>query len=272
MLGAALPRIEHALADALADLIGARPQVACAKVERTTAARLHKLVDAVAVNCLLAEAGTELVVVSLGHADALMLTDQVFGGSGARPGVRPERLSASADRVAGRLVPLVGQALASVFDRGEPLQPAIRSDVLGKLVSASDPGEFFLLAVTVSRDGQGDWGMRLILRPEQAARMMQGALHTGGSSRNGDAGNPEANRLPDVAMPLTAVLGEIRAPVARLARLAPGDILPLAISGQARLRIAEIEIARGQIGAADGQLALRLTHIAWTEKGHGNDG
>nr|WP_301332498.1 FliM/FliN family flagellar motor C-terminal domain-containing protein [Parerythrobacter lacustris] len=73
-------------------------------------------------------------------------------------------------------------------------------------------------------------------------------------------------------MPLTAVLGEIRAPVARLARLAPGDVLPLAISGQARLRVGGIEIARGQIGATDGQLALRLTHIAWTEKRHGHDG
>lgn len=271
-LGAALPRIEHGLADALADLIGARPKVACAKVERTSAARLHKLVDAVAVNCMLAEAGTELAVLSLGHSDALMLTDQVFGGPGARVGLRPERLSGAADRIAGRLVQLVGEALASAFDRSEPLQPAAHSEVLGKFVSASDPGEFFLLAVTVSRGGQGDWGLRLILRPEQAARLLRGAPRPGGPAPGGDSESPETGRFAEVAMPLTAVVAEIRAPVARIARLAPGDVLPLATSGQARLRIEEVDIARGQIGAADGQLALRLTHIAWTEKRHGNDG
>lgn len=272
MLGATLQRIEPALADALADLIGTRPQVTCAKVDRTSAARLHKLVDAVAVNCVLADGDSGLVVLSLGHVDALMLTDQVFGGSGARPGVRPERLSGSADRVAERLFPLVGEALAGAFERGDPLKPSARCDVLGKLVSASDPGEFFLLAVTVSRDGQADWGMRLILRPEQAARLLQGARRGGGSSRSGDPEGPEAHTMPDVTMPLTAVLGEIRAPVARIAGLAPGDVLPLAVSGQARLRIGEIEIARGQIGVTDGQFALRLTQVGWTGKGPENDG
>ena len=126
-------------------------------------------------------------------------------------------------------------------------------------------------SASVARAGQGEWQLLLILRHDHAARLLDGNSAPAVSRDRGDRRHPDAAPFDGLAMPLTAVLAEMRVPVSRVSRLAPGDVLPLAITGQARLRIAGTEIGRGQIGTSDGALALRLTQLAWNAKGIEND-
>lgn len=269
-LGTAIPRVEQALAEALTELLGARPEVTCGKLERTGAARLHKLVDAVALNCALGTGDARLLVLSIAHADVMAVTDQVFGGAGERSATRPDRLSGAAELVARRLEAAVGEALDSAFELPAALQPAMRSEVLGRFVSAADTGEFLLLTASVARGGEGGWTMRLMLRPEQAAVLLQAGGMSSSQGQNGPR-RPDETPFAGLALPLTAVLAELRMPLAQLSRLAVGDVLPLPTAGLARLKLAENEIARGEIGSREGLLALRLTRIAWMEQGNHDD-
>lgn len=68
--------------------------------------------------------------------------------------------------------------------------------------------------------------------------------------------------LLEVPIPLRAVLAEPVAPLGALARLAPGDTLPIMVGDDVRLLAGAWPIAGGTLGAARGLAALQLTRIA----------
>lgn len=263
-LAAGARRLRLVLADALRPLLGGElAAVQCSKVERVAAPRLHKMIDPVAVNLLLEEPGGAQVMVSLSYADALVLTDQVFGGRGEAPALVPERLPAATDLTIVRLADALGDALGKTFERGSPLKLTLRSDVLGKLVRARDEEQFLTLRCEVTLEGRTPWEVLLVLRQHQAQALLADGARTG-ATRPAVAGGANPLDAPFAEMPLdlVAVLAEMRMPVARLSSLKPGDVIPLAISGEVPLRFDKVVIARGQAGTIDGTLALRLTRLA----------
>ena len=72
---------------------------------------------------------------------------------------------------------------------------------------------------------------------------------------------------------LWLMLARMALPVSRISDLRPGDTIPLALGRSVALKLADTEIARGEVGACNGALALRLTSIAWNSpsKGPHND-
>lgn len=267
LLAGAAGRLEKALADDLATLLGGdRPQVTCGKVERAAAPRLHKMIDPVAVNWLFADpAGGELLV-SLGLGGALALTDVVFGGPGAVPAVLPERLPKSTDLALARAADAVALSLGKALERDGALVLAARHDVLGKLVPARDEETFLTLRVQVVQGTGAPVDLLLVLRLSQAARVLaEGAVIA-------PAVKPEADYaatnepFASVPLPLVAVLAEIRLPVRRITALKAGDIIALPMPRDVPLTLGGKTIARGQAGSADGQMALRITSTGWTKK------
>lgn len=270
-LATAAPRLQLALAEALRPLLGGeKAAVTCGKVEKMAAPRLHKLIDAVAVNLLLEDSGGAQVLASLDYPGALVLTDQVFGGRGEAPSQLPERLPAATDLTMARLADALGSALGTAFDRAQPLALAARSDVLGKLVRARDEDMFLTLRCEVTLEGRTGWGVQLVLRQSQAALLL---------SEHAPAKRPAApppgqglaDPFADVPLDLVAVLAEMQVPVSRISALRPGDILPLAIPSQIPLRLDRVTLAHGQAGTSDGVLALRLTRISTSHEGPTND-
>ena len=266
-LAAVAPRLEQALAEDLAALLGGdRPQVTCGKVERAAAPRLHKMIDAVAVNWQFADSAGGELIVSLGMGGALALTDMVFGGPGAVPAVLPERLPKSTDLALARATESVGSALGRALERDAAFALQTRCDVLGKLVPARDEETFLTLRAQVVQGSGTPVDLLLVLRLSQAPRVLaEGAVAAPAVRPTADyaaASEPFAS----VPLPLVAVLAEIRLPVRRIAALKAGDIIALPIPRDVPLRLDAKEIARGQAGSADGQMALRITSTGWTMK------
>lgn len=273
-LTAAMPRLMQALAGELQALLGEdRPTVTCEKVEKLAAQKLHKIIAPVAVNFRLDDIAGGQVLASLDFASALVLTDQLFGGTGHVPAVIPERLPASADLTLTRFAASLGTAIGAALERPEPLVPGLRSDVLGKIVPAREAEQLFMLRCDVAQEGRGSWDMLLVIRESHVARLLaEGGAARAKGRQPGDRRRPDAAPFGKMPMPLTAVLSEMTLPVSRISALKPGDTIPLAISGQVPLRLSGVEIARGQVGQADGSMALRLTRIAWNEKDQNHDG
>ncbi len=270
-LAAAAPRLEGVLADELAALLGGdRPQVTCGKVERAAAPRLHKMIDPVAVNWLFADAAGGELLVSLGLGGALALTDMVFGGPGAVPAVLPERLPKSTDLALARAADAIGLALGKVLERDGALAVAARHDVLGKLVPARDDETFFTLRAQVVQGGGAPVDLLVVLRLSHAARVLAEGSVPAPVMQPTAAYAAASEPFASVPLPLVAVLAEVRLPVRRIAALKAGDIIALPMPRDVPLKLGTKEIARGQAGSADGQLALRITSTGMTIKDKSN--
>lgn len=264
-------RLESALSEELADLLGsARATVRCGKVEKTTAARLHKIVEPVAANFLLDAGSGAQIVASLDYHAAMVLTDQVFGGEGDWSADRPEVLPVSADLTLQRLGPALGGALASLFGEPAAMTLSARSAELGKFVPAVDGDTYLLLSADIAVGESQPWRVLLVLREAHAALLLEERDAAPGRGEAGDRRRPDAKPFADVPLPLTAVLARMQFPVSRIAGMRPGDTIPLALARDVSLLLAETEIARGEVGAHDGALALRLTSIAWNSPVKGN--
>ncbi|MFC3098911.1 FliM/FliN family flagellar motor switch protein [Alteraurantiacibacter palmitatis] len=275
MLAAAAPRLRLALAESLRPLLGGeKAQVECSKVEKIAAPRLHKMIDPVAVNLLLEDAGGAQMLASLDYAGALVLTDQVFGGRGDAPGVLPDRLPAATDLTMARLAAALGEALAGALERPQPLRLAARSEVLGKLVRARDDDMFLALRCEVALPGRNPWAVQLVMRLSQAALLLvEGARAPRPVDAAADVPVQSLDApFADLPLELVAVLAEMSVPVSRISALRPGDTIPLAIPANIPLYLDRVAIAHGQAGSADGVLALRLTRLTHSQtEGHTHD-
>lgn len=267
MLADAAPRLSRMLAEALAPLLGdERPEISFGKVERLIPAKLHKIIDPVAVNHLLADESGATLLASIGFGSALALTDLVFGGAGDAPAALPERLPRATDLVLARFADAIGEGLGKGLERPAALKPAMRSDVLGKLVPARGEEIFLTTRCAIQHADRKPWELIIALRQTQAARLLDGEAR--GASPRPAATRRSADAAPfgQLPMQLRAVLAEMLVPVSRISALRPGDTLPLTIARDVPLLLGDAEIARGQVGAADGMLALKLNSTALTMK------
>ncbi|TIX51535.1 FliM/FliN family flagellar motor C-terminal domain-containing protein [Alteraurantiacibacter aquimixticola] len=272
-LGEMSGRLCQSLEEELERLLGGeRPTVSCPKVDKANAAKLHKLVNTVAVNFLLADGQGGQVLASLNFPAALTLTDQVFGGSGTVTGAIPERLPSSCDLALVRLGKALGDALGQAFGREAPFALAAESRVLAKLVSTKDEEPLLMLACDVAREGCANWELMLTIRQSDAACLLSDEARKPRAAKGSGKANAGAAPFAAIPLPLTAQLARIEVPVAKISTLKPGDTLPLTLAASVPLRLGDTEIARGQVGASDGALALRITSMAWEKKGTSNDG
>jgi flagellar motor switch protein FliM len=163
-------------------------------------------------------------------------------------------------------------ALSHAFELATPLAVTGRSEVLGKFISARDNDTFLALRAEVAVGEGKPWGLLLVWRQAEAAALLderQGS--TPAPHGAGDRRRPDAKPFADVPLPLNAVLARINVPVSRISAMQPGDTIPLALGRNVALRLADREIARGEVGACDGALALRLTSIAWNSPVKGQE-
>ncbi|HAN88108.1 MAG TPA: flagellar motor switch protein FliM, partial [Erythrobacter sp.] len=71
--------------------------------------------------------------------------------------------------------------------------------------------------------------------------------------------------IADVALPLRAVLVDVPMSIARLASLAPGAVIPVAVNRNVPLLIGDLTIAHGCVGELDDRVALELNQTSLSE-------
>lgn len=251
-------RLGYALGPALAHVIGGKPPRITVTPPRTcTIAGLG--IAALAANCLLA-VGTAAspVLVSVGASAVLRLVDRAYGGRGVAPEPLPEAFPVSAELMIPRLENAVAAALAAALDLGaNAVRPLRRHSSLARLEPFASATELSMHVVTVSEPGSSDWTL-IVATPLDALPALLGD-ETSRPAAPAAPASPDDAPFADVPLNLRAVIVDMRLPVATLARLAPGTLLPVAVARQVPLKVGERTIAHGAIGALDDRVALQLT-------------
>lgn len=132
--------------------------------------------------------------------------------------------------------------------------PAPGAKALALSLSAPD---YRIFDLTLDIEGGRAQGLlRLVLADRQKERAAGPA-----KAGRGTAACPKRSPLLDVPAELTAVLGTVRMPLARIGALRPGDLLPLAqerLDGTVLRTPGAGAIARGQLGRVGAHRAVRL--------------
>ncbi|WP_379551847.1 FliM/FliN family flagellar motor switch protein [Qipengyuania sp. DGS5-3] len=256
-------------------LIGAKPLTSFGEASKQTVHSLMQEIGTTATNFAVAVPGTAVkLLLSFDNATAISLTDRLFGGTGKVDaeieGSAPAKLSLSATLALERIVDVFASAAAEQMEtpvggdeRAEERASAVHFDSDETRITGFPRGEDCLAwTFTIAQEGFDDWGGRLAVLESaliaaggsgNAADETQAPLSFGAAARQ--------HPFEDVPLELTAILAEMRLPIARVYALARGDILPLAPRRNVPLKMGQETIGHGSIGALDERVALQLTGV-----------
>ncbi len=99
-------------------------------------------------------------------------------------------------------------------------------------------------------------------------------FHAGDAASDAEAREELPGHLAEVAVELTALLGETEVPLAELLALEEGDVIPLGVPGDTTLAITidGCQVARARLGTSEGRFAIALTEEISGSGGSGSDG
>lgn len=256
-------RLAEALPVALAPWHGSiPPAITCGAVHRSSVRDLEGAIGALAANSLLAAAPADHpVLLSIGAPAVFSLIDRAFGGRGAVPDPLPAGFPASCEMLVQRIERLLAERIAVALD-GHDIRPLRRDNNFARLAPFAPDTSVAVLDFAVTGDrALENWCFTLAASPAAL-----GALFADGGAARGSvpptAANPAAEPFGDVPLHLCAVLVECDVPVATLAALEIGSILPVAVSRRVPLRIGTRTIAHGTVGELDDRAALQISSIA----------
>lgn len=254
-------RIGERLADELPALLqpmlGKRIRVVADEAETQKASWLMRKIGRTSASYAVRLGTGPGLLISFDLATADRLTDRLFGGAGLAGTDEPDVLPLSASMALERIVIAVA---AAIHPSGE--SEITRGTDVAKLAPFSRKEDCLCWTMTIQQDGHEDWSY-CFAAPLAAIEHL--------CMDPGDAADPVPRPLAETArdpafatlpLPLTAVLAETRLPLARLAELRPGDVIPLSLQREVPLRIGRDTIAHGSVGTVDDRVALQLTRIA----------
>jgi len=227
-------------------------------------------IGAVAANSLLrcGEAEGAGVLLSLDHATALALAERAFGGEGRVGEPREEPLPRSALLMSDEAARAIAQALArarlgetegtggAVAAQGEVI---LRSESAARLRALDPAGECAFVTLRLANREGCVWSACLAAPREVFEQQLLPAPDNRAAAP-GEAGKAAAI-FGAIPLNLCAVLAELDLTLGELARLAPGDLLPLAMPSAVPLRVGETLVGHGSIGTLDDRMALRFTRL-----------
>lgn len=256
MLARTGERLARALRPLLAPLMGGRQPVTRAALDAP------ELPGLAAHSLLLSEGQAVPLLVSVEGAAILALTDRAFGGPGEVPKALPAELPMAADLMAARIEGLVAQALAAALDRPAGAIESLRRDAsLAQLAPFPDDIALSRIGVTVEEPGQTPWAITVTL-PSASLAALFGAGETPATRRSAAPYQPTDLPFADLPLPVRAVMAEVELPVAAVAALAVGQVLPVAVARIVPLQVSGRIIARGTVGAVDDRVAVQITRLA----------
>jgi flagellar motor switch protein FliM len=255
-------RIAKALPGALAPLIGdVRLEIARTAPQSTTFADYELYSSPLAANCLLgAGASHAPFLVVIDAAAVFSLVDRAFGGAGLPPETMPRAFPLAAEFAIERLETLLGIAIATALGgKAEAIRPLRRDGDLAQLAPFAGDTPLAVLSLKIEEATRATWTIDLVFP--------LGTLETLFAS--GDQPTPRMHTVPRVPNPhaepfatlplhLSAVLVDMALPLSALSHLEVGHVLPVMVARRVPLRIGDLTVAHGSIGAADERVAIQI--------------
>lgn len=249
------------LCPAFARLLGSEAIVALAEAPvEIGSADLAEATGPLAANTLFSFGPPDAVVLaSIDGESMLRLVDRAFGGRGDAPGPLPAAFPLSAELMIQRTADLLGRALGEALGR-DALSPVRSDSNLADLAPFPAGSRLYLMRIELREDQRAPLRLCVALQHGQLGALF--GHHETALRRTLARADPAAAPFADVPLPLTATLVEMALPLAALARLEPGTVLPVAVTRAVPLAIAGTVLARGTVGAQDDRIALKLTQLA----------
>lgn len=214
-------------------------------------------------------AGGAALLMSVDHAAALALTDRAYGGTGEVPDPLPEKLPLSADLTLRQLEAACRNGLERVFAASGTAAPTLSrcGGDLRRLDPFRGTAECIHFDLTVTGEEQDPWTFVVAASLPDMQIMTECTLLAATAGQGSEASqasphDPRGVPFGDIPLQAVAVIAEMTLPLARLAALVPGDLIPLSIARQVPLCIGGRPLAWGTLGAQDDRAALRITRIS----------
>lgn len=262
-LDQAAAAVARALGAGLAPLTGGiAPRVTVQPARTIAGAELAALVPGLAACALLETESADLRVLSVIDAGAVLrMVDRTFGGRGEAPSPLPEAFPVSSALLIGRLEQALCAALAAGLGETAPrLSARRRGERLAELppFGADRPLSLVTLEV-VEADGR-PWQV-LVVIPFSALSSLFAAAPARAANTLAAPVDPLAEPFGSLPLSLSAVLVDMRLPMAVVAGFQPGMVVPVAVARKVPLRLGETLVATGTVGAADDRVAIQITEI-----------
>ena len=210
-----------------------------------------------AVEC--GDAATPFLI-SFDIKTAVALTDSLFGGGFIVGEDEVDTLSPSSVLALRRLALAAAQAIAASAGDGDVAEVTGHHTSVARL-ELFPRGDYCLSwKVIAQQDGVEDWHMLIAAREADVDAMLAARGAKAAQTRETRSSDPLSEPFADIPIPLRAVLSEFKLPLSRIAGLAPGETIPVALAREVPLKIGQRTLARGRIGALDDRVALRLVN------------
>lgn len=255
-------RIAKALPGALAPLIGdVRLEIARATPQATTFADYQLSSAPLAANCLLG-AGTShapfLVVIDA--AAVFALVDRAFGGAGVPPETMPRAFPLAAELAIERLEALLGQAIATALGgKAEAIRALRRDGDLAQLAPFTSDTSLAVLSLKIEEATRAPWTIDLAFPLATLETLFASGDQPAPRPRTAPrAPDPQAEPFATLPLQLSAVLVDMALPLSALSQLELGQVLPVMVARRVPLRIGDVTVAHGSVGAADDRVAIQI--------------
>ncbi|HIQ16804.1 MAG TPA: flagellar motor switch protein FliM [Novosphingobium capsulatum] len=260
-------RLTRELAGALATLLGGEePNVECNRPERTVYSDYatmqvmgHRNLGAYTLYGA-GPANNRILGMIAGEA-VLRLVDRTFGGTGVAPAQLPRELPLSGELMVQKIEAMLAARLGAALgaDGTGAIRPLRREGHIDHLAPFANDEPIVALEFSVNEPGRAPWSIEMAFPYDTLA-----AFFGNGDRPPAGIDHPPASPLaqPFAQVPLmvSAVLVDIRLPLAAISALEVGQILPVPVARAVPVRVGGQTIAHGTVGALDDRLAVQLTH------------
>jgi len=238
--------------------------VRCDPPEELIHADLAAGLPALAGVCALGAGAQCLPLLAVFDAGAVFgHVDRAFGGQGVGPDPMPEAFPLSAELMLARLEDVVANAAIHAFAASshQVLRPISRGGRIALISPLGDAEVLHVLRLTVIAGAGDPWRVTLALPAAALTALMAEDADGPAPALTGPRSASDPLAEPFAAMPLTirATLIDMKVPFSTIARLRPGDVLPVAVARSVPLSIGGHTFAHGTIGECDDKVAVRLT-------------
>ena len=204
------------------------------------------------------------ILVSTAIGDLVAQFDRILGGPGDVD-AKCTRLPASAARFGQQFFDRIGQALGQVSD-GRAIPSAMRGDCAADIAPFDADEQVWTATIMVCLPGvKRAWRVRIAVGQATLGAMVGSRAVSPATGRTIGASGLDGSAIADVELPLRAVLVDVPMSVARLAQIAVGSLIPVAVQRSVPLMIGDTTIAHGTAGELDDRVALELTQTSISE-------
>lgn len=259
-LAAAASRLQRSIALKVGPQLGTGElEVECGEANKRSVSELYKSIGKQAANFLIECGPSKLpLIVSLDYHSALVLTERAFGGDALGTSRDIEALPRSAWLVLERLTPGFGTAFVEAGELGGTSRLLRSHENVVRLNAFEKGAQSISWPITIILDVVLELSACLAV-PAIEFEQTLGTSVLQSDDRAGSSPDPRLPPFSDIPLPIAVDLTSLSMPVSKLARLAPGDLIPIAPAREVPITLGGYDIARGRIGTLDERVALNIT-------------